>query len=52
LVSKKIDTLIDICNVYFSEVPYAGGHKLEKDPVYTIQHRGEPPRFRLRWLNY
>jgi hypothetical protein len=41
-VSKKSDTLTGIRDVYFSEVPYGGRHKLEKDPVYTIQHGGKP----------
>jgi hypothetical protein len=36
--------------VYFSEVPYDEYHKLEKDPVYGIQHGGKPPRFTLRGL--
>jgi hypothetical protein len=50
-VSKQSDTLVYIRGVYFSEDPYGGKHKLEKDPVYTIQHGGEPPRFTLRGLN-
>jgi hypothetical protein len=29
--------------VSFSEVPYDEYHKLEKDPVYTIQHGGKHP---------
>jgi hypothetical protein len=41
-VSKKSDTLTGIRDVYNSEVPYGGRHKLEKDPVYTIQHGGKP----------
>jgi hypothetical protein len=50
LVSKQSDILIDIRDVYFSEVPYAGKHKPEKDPVDTIHYGGKPPRFSLRWL--
>jgi transposase-like protein len=34
--------------LYFPEVPYDEYHKLEKDPVYTIQQGGKPPRFTLR----
>jgi hypothetical protein len=42
-VSKQSDTLIGIRDVSFSEVPYDEYHKLEKDPVYTIQHGGKHP---------
>ena len=42
-VSKQSDTLIDIRDVYFSEVTYGGKHKLEKTH-FTLFSKGVRPQ--------
>jgi hypothetical protein len=41
------DNSYDRHDLYFFGVPYVGKYKLGKDPVYTIQQGGKPPRFTL-----